>query len=153
MSAAAEKSLPFIVAAVPAACAGAVFFCVIDVPPGASGLSISGMTFGVVVAGFAATQRNMLIGMGQSRILRQLAVSNYYQDVVSYLTLGVYAGLGTTVVSVFGFFVEGDTVAVSAWVVALVFMVSLVVALIARNEILSSRIVAHFMKEQAEEQK
>lgn len=151
MSARVERVLPFLAAAIASVVAGVIVFWVIDVKPGLSGLPTAGMTFGVVVAGFAATQRNMLLGMGQSRVLRHAARTGYYKDILSYLTNCVYAGLTATGVSVAGFFLGKDVVAWSAWLVALVFIIALIIGLVVRNEIMSTRLVSHFMREQAEQ--
>ena len=152
MSARTERCLPFLVATVSAVVAGLVLFLVVGVEPGTSGIPAAGMTFGIVVAGFAATQRNMLIGMGQTRVLRFLARTGYDRSVLSYLTDCVGAGLATTGVSLAGFFLGKDAIAWSAWLVSLAFVVSLVIALMVRNEVMSLRIVSHFIKEQGKQE-
>ena len=152
MSAKTERRLPFLVATVSAVVAGLVLFLIVGVEPGTSGIPAAGMTFGIVVAGFAATQRNMLIGMGQTRVLRRLARTGYDKDVLSYLTDCVCAGLATTGVSLAGFFLGRDAIAWSAWLVSVAFVVSLVIALMVRNEIMSLRIVSHFIKEQGKQE-
>ena len=106
------------------------------------------MTLGVVVAGFTATQRNMLLGMGGTKVLHYAATTGYYKDVLDYLAHCIYAALFVTVVSVPGMFLDGSSWGWSLWLALWVGSVFLVIGLMVRNEWLMSRIFTHFMKEQ-----
>ena len=106
------------------------------------------MTFGIVVAGFAATQRNMLLGLGGSRVMRFAVRTGYYDDILAYLMDCVYAGIGVSVVSVAGFFLGDSALPWSLWLVVLTGSISLVLALTLRNEIMIVRIIKRFMEEQ-----
>ena len=146
MSARTEKALPFCIAAVVAILAAiAVFACAFG--PVSKALPAGTMTFGIVVAGFAATQRNMLLGMRGSTVLRVALRTGYHHDILAYLMHCVYAGLFVSVVSVAGFFLGGYALLWQAWVVLMTFAVVLVLALICRNEILMARVVKRFLED------
>ena len=106
------------------------------------------MTFGVVVAGFAATQRNMLLGMRGSSVLKFAVRTGFHDSVLAYLMHCVYAGLAVSVVSVVGFFINSNPLYWSVWFALLIGSIALVIALILRNEILMVRIVKRFMEDQ-----
>ncbi len=82
MSGAVERYGPYLLAAF-AAAATAVFASGSEPFPQAPAAGT--MTFGVVVAGFTATQRNMLLGMGGARVLRFAGHTGYCQNVLRYL--------------------------------------------------------------------
>ena len=146
MSARTEKVLPFGVAAMAAIVAAIVVIaCAFD--PESKAFPVGTMTFGIVVAGFAATQRNMLLGMRGSTVLRVALRSGYHHDILAYLMHCVYAGLFVSAVSFAGFFLGGHLVLWQAWVVLLTFAVVLVLALIVRNEILMARVVKRFLED------
>ena len=62
------------------------------------------MTFGVVVSGFVATQRNMLLTMSGAEVLRFAVERGYHNDVISYLMDCIRAGLLIIAISLSGFF-------------------------------------------------
>ncbi len=108
-------------------------------------LAAGSMTLGVVVAGFTATQRNMLLGMGGARVLRFAVKTGYYKNVLRYLGECVYVGLIVTVVSAVCVLVSWYTwLKLGLWGGSVV----LVLALIARNEWLMFLIIKRFMEEQ-----
>ena len=111
-------------------------------------ISVGTMTLGVVVAGFTATQRNMLMSMGGTKVLRFAATTGYYRDVRDYLAWCIYAALFVVVVSGAGIFVNCNSWAWSLWLALWVGSVVLVLGFMVRNEILMSRIFTHFIKEQ-----
>ena len=135
----------------PAVLAGLVAFVVAKLLGPASyplPLPAATMTFGIVVAGFAATQRNMLLTMSGSEVLRFVQTTGYYQDVVNYLMDGVKAGLVVSSVSVCGFFLEQNGLLSAVWLAAMAGSVVLVLGVTARNEMLTSRLVRRFLSEQ-----
>ena len=112
-------------------------------------VSAGAMALGMIVSGFTATQRNMLLNMGGSRVLRYAAVTGYYHDVLAYLAHCIYAGLAVTLLSLIGIFVVDQArwiciVWLSFWSGSIV----LTVALLFRNEALMARIFLKFMEEQ-----
>ena len=147
MSAKTERLLPFLSATIVAAGAAIVVF---NYGAGAvpKSLPAGTLTFGIVVAGFAATQRNMLLGMRGSTVLRMALRSGYHHDVLAYLMHCVYAGLFVSAMSVVGFFLGGNGLLWHLWLIVLTFATVLVLGLVLRNEILMVRIVKRFMEDQ-----
>ena len=147
MSAKTERRLPFAIAAISATIAAVVVF-VWEIGASSKALPAGTMTFGIVVAGFAATQRNMLLGMRGSTVLRFALRTGFHNDVLAYLMHCVYAGLSVSVVSVTGFFLGSQHHLLwKFWLILITFCISLVIALITRNEILMARIVKRFMED------
>lgn len=147
MSSKLVKLWPFILAIV-AAIAGTIVTLLCEIGPLSKSLAVGTMTFGIVVAGFSATQRNMLLGMGGSKVLRFAARTGYHNDVLVYLMQCVYAGLLVSGVSIIGLFLGDNTTIWRIWLIALTSALVLVVGLIVRNERLIVRIVKHFMEDQ-----
>ena len=153
MSAKFERRFP-VVAAIVAGVASAVAAYFYDIGPLPKSLAAGTMTFGIVVAGFAATQRNMLLGMGGSKVLRFAARTEFHHDILDYLMHCVYVGLAVALVSVIGFFLDEDTSfgPFSLWEVWLAILVGLIVCVLAlmfRNELVMRQIVERFVEEQA----
>lgn len=128
-----------------------VWLCDIDALP--KSLAAGTMTFGIVVAGFAATQRNMLLGMGGSKVLRFAVRTRFHHDILAYLMHCVYVGLAVALVSVIGFFLNEDASfgpfsLWELWLVVLVGLIVWVLALMFRNEIMMRQIVERFVEEQ-----
>ena len=128
-----------------------VWLCDIDALP--KSLAAGTMTFGIVVAGFAATQRNMLLGMGGSKLLRFAVRTGFHHDILAYLMHCVYVGLAVALVSVIGFFLNEDTSfgpfsLWESWLVVLVGLIVWVLALMCRNELVILRVIKRFMEEQ-----
>ena len=145
MSAKTERLFPFLPATIADALAAVVVFnCDAGAVP--KSLPAGTLTFGIVVAGFAATQRNMLLGMRGSTMLRIALRSGYHHDILAYLMHCVYAGLFVSAMSMLGFFLVGISLLWDLWLIALTFAVTLVIVLILRNEILMVRIVKRFME-------
>lgn len=147
MSAKSERRLPLLIALILGVAAGAVAY-IYEIEPFPKALSAGTMTFGIVVAGFAATQRNMLLGMRGSSVLKFAVRTGFHDSVLAYLMHCVYAGLVVSVVSVIGFFINSNPLYWSVWFAFLIGSIALVIALILRNEILMVRIVKRFMEDQ-----
>ena len=146
MSDRTEKVLPFCVAAIAAIVAAiAVFACTFG--PVSKALPAGTMTFGIVVAGFAETQRNMLLGMRGATVLRVALKSGYHNAILAYFMHCVYAGISVSVVSVLGFFLVGNALLWRVWGVLMIFAVVLVLALIVGNEVLMARVVKRFLED------
>ena len=105
------------------------------------------MTFGVVVSGFVATQRNMLLTMSGAEVLRFAVERGYHNDVISYLMDCIRAGLLIIAISLSGFFFGDNSLLWGIWLTTMAGAVSLVICLIVRNEMLVSRMVRRFLEE------
>ena len=147
MSAKSERLLPLLIALILGVATGVIAY-IYEIQPFPKALSAGTMTFGVVVAGFAATQRNMLLGMKGSSVLKFAVRTGFHDSVLAYLMHCVYAGLVVSVVSVVGFFINSNPLYWSVWFALLIGSIALVIALILRNEILMVRIVKRFMEDQ-----
>ena len=106
------------------------------------------MTFGIVVSGFVATQRNMLLTMSGAEVLRFAVRTGLHKDVLSYLMDCIGAGLFVTGLSLVGFFLSENDLLWAIWVAILTGSIALVICLIIRNEILVALIVRRFLEEQ-----
>ena len=115
--------------------------------PYSSALPAATTTFGIVVAGFTATQRNMLLGMRSSSVLRFLSRTGYYIDVLDYLMQCLYSALLVSAISVIVFFVDYNSAVWNIWIIIMSFAVSLVLFMIWRNEILMARIIKRFIED------
>ena len=134
--------------AIVAAAASAVAVVLYEVGPIPIALPAATMTFGVVVSGFVATQRNMLLTMSGAEVLRFAVRTGYHQDVIRYLMDGIRAGLLVTVISLLGFFVPEKSRLWDVWLPSLAATVVLVICLLIRNEVLVTRMVSRFLEEQ-----
>ena len=141
-----ERSWPFFVAVVVAGVsAAAAVLC--DLGPFPIALPAGTMTFGIVVSGFVATQRNMLLTMSGAEVLDFAVRTGYHKDILVYLMDGIRAGLLVTAISLWGFFNGTNDLLWDIWLPCLVAGATLVVCLIIRNEILVNRLVEHYLRE------
>jgi len=143
-----EHAFPFAVAALAGFAALPAALC--DVLPEErvpAYLPAGTITLGLIVAGFTATQRNMLLGMGGSKVLRFAAKTGYYRDVLAYLARCIYAGLALTVVSMARPLAEGYWPA-AAWVALWIASLALMLTQLLLNEILMTRIVKRFIEQE-----
>ena len=111
------------------------------------GLPIIGTTLGVIISGFAATQRSMLLTLGGTRILRHLVRTEYHNDVLTYMMQCIYAGIVVSVVSVFGMFVEPRSTAWSLWVGCFVGALATTFIILVRNEMMTVRVIKRLLEE------
>ena len=106
------------------------------------------MTFGIVVAGFAATQRNMLLTLGGTELLNRLRTTGHGHDVLDYLMQCVYAGVGLSVAAVLGFlFSDNSALFCWLWLILITFFIALILSSVVRNEMIMKRVVKHFIVE------
>ena len=126
----------------------AVVVCLFQQPELPRAVPAATMTAGIVVSSFTATQRNMLLGMNASIVLRRLAASNYHFHVMDYLKQTIWFGMATTTVSLIGLFIDGNSYLASIWLVALVFTVVAIIVSTIRNEHMIFLIVKKFLNEQ-----
>ena len=147
MSAKTERYLPPLIAITVGAVAAVLAFTC-EIGPLPKPLAAGTMTFGIVVAGFAATQRNMLLGMSGSSVLRFAVRTGFHNDVLAYLMHCVYAGLFVSAVSITGFFLGDNAMLWSIWLAVLTGAIVLVLGLMLRNEIMIVRIIKRFLEDQ-----
>lgn len=112
-------------------------------------IPVATMTFGVVISGFTATQRSMMLGMRASRVLHFAATTGYYRAVNVYLTEGILAGLLVAAVSFVAVLLEGicDTYWhgwTGIWSGSVIWTIGVLV----RNEVLMYRLFKRFLEEQ-----
>ena len=117
-------------------------------------VAVGMMTLGIIVAGFAATQRNVLLGLSGSTVLRFIADTGYYHDVLDYFAHCQYVALLMVGISGTRLFIEsfsmlGWQLWVGSWMTIFVLMLALMV----RNEILMYRIVKRFIENQGSNSK
>ena len=141
-----ERYSPFLLAAIASVVVSIVVFRCGNVLESLT-LPTATMTFGIVIAGFTATQRNMLLGMRSSSVLRFLSRTGYYIDVLNYLVQGIYTALFVSAISVVGFFVNSNPLIWKIWIITVSFAVTLVLVIIGRNEILMGRIIKRFLED------
>lgn len=119
--------------------------------PGA--IATAGLTFGIVVAGFTATQRTMLFGISarQSLIMQYLIKTERYDDILSFLKQGILSGLVMCVVSVAFFFLncllQETALAWMIWIGVWSGSMTFVLICLLRNEQLMFIIVRQFMRD------
>ena len=118
-----------------------------DVGPLPQSIAGGPLTFGFVVAGFAATQRNMLLPIRRSAIIKRLTEIGAQSYLSDYLMHAVWSGLTLSIVSVVGFFLGKNATLWNLWAVAVAFMVALIVGITLRNELIMSRIMKQYLNE------
>ena len=81
--------------------------------------------------------------------MRFMAQTGFYIDVMDYSMQCIYSALTLSIVSLAGFFIDGDTIVWKIWVVVITYATVLVLMFMFRNEILMSRIIRRFVEESA----
>ncbi|WP_428097982.1 hypothetical protein [Candidatus Rariloculus sp.] len=143
-----EFNAPYAIAAIAAIAAGV---CAQKIPVFPEGLAAATMTFGVVVAGFTATQRTMLLTMTGKKVMQFMASAGYHDDVLMYLRQCIWAGLLFVATSALRFFIS-DVIWQHFWIWRLWLaiwtgLLALVLVYIVRNERLMFLIVKRFIEE------
>ena len=147
MSAQTERRLPVVAAFLVAVMAGGLLGVMGDYP-NPTLVAVAALTFGVVAAGFSATQRNILLGMGGSRVLSFMVKTGYHTNALNYLMDGVYAGVGVSACALAGLFLFNCTWWVLVgWTSLVAGAVAFVIGTIVRNEIMMARIIKHYMED------
>ncbi len=106
------RDLPYALALL-AGVAVSVFANLVD--PFSKSLAIGTATFGMIVAGFTATQRNMLIGMGGTKVMRFIVRKGYQEDTLNYMRDSVFGGLIVAVLSVVWLFLPEANESTLLW--------------------------------------
>lgn len=135
-----------------AACATAVAAVMVSVvwrpSPLPASVPAGGMTFGIVVAGFVATQRNMLLPISSSAVMRWVARTGYHEPIIAYLTHCVRAGLLVTVISLVGLFLGDCILLWQIWISSFSGAAVLVLSLMCRNEGIMTLVMRRYFREQ-----
>ena len=136
----------FLASAVTVGAGVAVALCRTNPPPIA--MPAATLTFGIVVSGFVATQRNMFLTMSGAQVLRFAVRSKYHLDVLAYLRDCIRGGLLVTTISPVGFFLGKNEVLWWIWLPLMAGALTLAVCLVVRNEVLMNQVAALFLEEQ-----
>lgn len=123
---------------------------ILDMTEVPAALIATAATFGIVLAGFSATQRNMLFPMRGSRVIRRAIKINQMDRVLSYLSQDTYTGIALTLYSFTGFFVGDNLIVVRVWTVLLGGLVLFALAGLTRNEIVMALIMKRFLEERSD---
>lgn len=107
-------------------------------------------TIGIVMAGFSATQRNMLFSMRGTRVILRAIKINQMDRVLSYMSKNPYIGIVLTLYSFVGFFIGNNQIVVVAWTAGLGGLVCFALACLARNEAVMSLIVKRYLEERSD---
>lgn len=132
---------PYVLAVIGAAGVYLFASCIPTIP---KSLAAGTMTFGAVVAGFTATQRNMLLSMKASKVLTFLAKLGHDKSILRCLAECVYGGLLVTVISVVRFFIVTDA---SWWLALWSGSLIFIVWAMARNEAIMFLAIKRWMEE------
>ena len=115
-----------------------------------SPLLATAATFGVVLAGLSAIQRNVLFPIRSSRVIRRAIEINQMDRILSYLSKSSYIGVVISLYSFVGFFIGDHFFVVRVWMAVLVALVFFALACLARNEAVMSLIMKRYMEEHPE---
>lgn len=115
-----------------------------------SPLLATAATFGVVLAGLSAIQRNVLFPIRSSRVIRRAIEINQMDRILSYLSKSSYIGVVISLYSFVGFFIGDHFFFVRVWMAVLVALVFFALACLARNEAVMSLIMKRYMEEHPE---
>ena len=138
-------------AAIAAVAASSLVFVRCEVESLPIALPVGALTFGVVVSGFVATQRNMLLTMTGSEVLRFAVRTGFYTDVIDYLMDGIRLGLAMMGAACVGVFVLASAELAflqEAWLSLFAGLTVATIWTIGRNEILVARMVTRYMEGQ-----
>lgn len=114
-------------------------------------LAAATITLGVVIAGFTATQRNMLVGMKGLPLLETLARTGHHLDLILYLKQCVWSSVTLVLVSATRFFLDdAPTEFVQVWGVVWFGTFAFVIASVVRNERLMFQVIGKFLKSQGD---
>ena len=142
-----ERYFPFLFGAICAVPTGIAIY-VFGMEPLPKTVPIAMTTFGFVVSGFVATQRNMLLAMGGTNTLKLASSTGYHQDITDYMKQCIYTGLVATLIALTGIFIGNNTTIWIIWTTVIVFTTSLIVGLVFRNERIMATMVKKFLEEQ-----
>lgn len=141
-----EKYAPYVITVIGGGLALSVSWW-LDIEAIPDALIAGTMTLGIVIAGFSATQRNMLFSMRQSRVIRRAIKINQMDHVWSYVSRTLFGGIVLTVISFIGFFINDNVVIVRIWITVLSALVCWTISYLALNEIIMTIISKRYIEE------
>ena len=147
-----ERYHPFVWGVV-AGLAAAVALWFVDTPKISRSVPATTMTLGIIFASFAATQRNMLVGMNFPRRLRRTLNAGYVKDVLGYFQQAIVLGIVLAGISLIGLFIVNVQPLCSIWMMTMVAVVTIIGVAMFRNERLMFKMVSHVVKAQLEPEK
>ena len=131
--------------------AGITLVFVQKLPSVPAELAAATITLGVVISGFTATQRNMLVGMKGLLLFKTIARTGHHQDLILYLKQCVWSSVTLVVVSATRFFLDDAPAEfVQVWEVVWFGTFAFVIASAVRNERLMFQIIGKFLKSQGD---
>ena len=119
----------------------------VDLGPILAPILASAMTFGIVLAGFSATQRNMLFTMRNSQVIKRLKKIDHMETVLRYLSGTSYMGIAIVLFSFVGFFVSDYPDVARVWIGMLGGLIFGSIAYLVRNERVMELVLKRFMEE------
>ena len=107
-------------------------------------------SMGIIIVGFAGTQRTMLLTLGGSRFLRRAAKIGLYRGMLDYFMQPVWASLSMTIVSIIWLFVDKSIMheVWKPWLAIWTGLLTLTLLLIIRNERLMRLVMLRFLRDQ-----
>ena len=142
-----ERYLPYVCGGVAGIVALAIMWH-LGVPDLSRAVPASAMTLGIVIASFAATQRNMLVGVGFPRRLRRTLNAGYLDDILSYFQQAITLGVVMTFISLLGLFVIDIDFLCLTWMVATSVLITIIGVAMFRNERIMFIVVKQVVKAQ-----
>ena len=125
---------------------GVASICVRHLPCVPEPLATATITLGVVVAGFTATQRNMLVGMKGLPLFNTIAKTGHDADLTLYLKQCLWSCIALILVSGTRFFLEDlPPVLTPIWTIVWFGTFAFVIASTCRNERFMFRIIGKFL--------
>lgn len=83
---------------------------------GSSDILSASLTVGSILTGFLATSKAILLSLSDTAIMKDLKRSKYLRDLVSYLAQAIFFSFGYAVISLVGFFLNGNQIYWLLWV-------------------------------------
>ena len=125
---------------------GIASICVRNLPSVPEPLATATLTLGVVVAGFTATQRNMLVGMKGLPLCRTIARTGHDADLTLYLKQCLWSCVALILVSGTRFFLDDlPCVFTPIWTIVWFGTFAFVITSTCRNERFMFRIIGNFL--------
>ena len=135
--------------AVSLATAGTASIWVHHLPSVPEPLAATTVTVGVVIAGFTATQRNMLLGMKDLPLLKTMATTGHDADLTLYLRQCLWSCIALILVSGTRFFLEDlPPVFTPLWTIIWFGNFAFVITSTVRNERLIFQMIGKFLRSQ-----
>ncbi len=152
MSARTERILPFFIAALATGIAALII-----IPTNTKSINLyltpTTLLIGLIPPVLAAIHRNTLAQIRNSNVIKHAIRTGYYHDLIAYLSHPVYPGIAAAFLSILPLILQYPPVIAQLWLIAMTFLITLIISLILRNEILMSRILDHLSENQDEDRR